>query len=388
MGIIGNGTKKGHDNQKASLLKELAGAGLTVKNIEEVEVETNKTKSALGSSLKAFTGGKLTPDFYQVFLLENHGRDELYIQPYSGMVVLPGEHHVIVEGALSSAIALTNEAIFGGPSWKTADRDKALEKELNKENPQLKYISKRCQFEWAIGMSKIEHEWTVQVYPIRSGLSHIVMQAGRYGGFTTYEVGFKVFSALVGQFSAMLHGKAGQTQSPIYSIPYFMFADKMMLEDILPDPIIEEPVIEEKKSVDVEATPQESISVEELLKNSATPFAAKKVMVSSIPEKKERNIRKHVMPASAQSDEIIVAFDLTLFGSAKDAVVFTKSHCYVKEIDVQYTIPYADLIAVKGLKGALSDKLELQLSHKTITIPIGNHEEALPKVFEAIAPQN
>lgn len=377
MGLIDKNMTKGHERQKASLLKELAAANISVKSVEEIEVESNKTTSAIGSSLKALTGGKLTPDFFQVFILDNQNRDHLYIQPYSGMVVLPGEHHIMVKGTLSSAVALTDEAIFGGPSWRSAKRDKEIETRLNKSNPQLKYLNKKCKFEWAIGMSKIELKWAVQVYAIGDGISHIVMQTGRYGGFTTYEVGFGYFSAVVEQISSLLDSNVGPVQAPLHAIPYIGIAKQMLLGDVEPDfPT------DEREEV---AQPVEKADYEELLKSSVTPFVAKKVMVGSIPDKKEKNIRKHVLPADVQNDEIVAAFDITLFGSAKDAVVFTKTHCYVKEIDDRYTIPYADLVAVNGLKGTLGDKLELQLSNETIKIPIGNHEESLPVVFNAIA---
>ena len=62
-------------------------------------------------------------------------------------------------------------------------------------------------------------------------------------------------------------------------------------------------------------------------------------MVGNYPDKKEKNVRKHVLPSAAQDEIIVALFDITVFGSAKDAVVFTPRVCYVKEIDDCFSIP-------------------------------------------------
>jgi hypothetical protein len=60
-------------------------------------------------------------------------------------------------------------------------------------HPQIAAVVRALQWEWAIGMGKVELDWTLQFRSTGSGHTHLVMQAGRYGGLTTYHVGFAQF---------------------------------------------------------------------------------------------------------------------------------------------------------------------------------------------------
>ncbi|MEM7181610.1 MAG: hypothetical protein AAF518_11900 [Spirochaetota bacterium] len=380
MGILGDNVKKMHDKQKQSLIKEAAKAQLSIVEVVDIGSEQEGGKKAVSSTLKAVFGGKLAPDFFQVFLF---GQEYLYIQPYSGITVLPGEHHKICQGSFSEALALTDEAIFSGPSWRS-DSNKQLNKEIGQNYPALKKISKKTEFEWAIGMGKITLEWGAQLFSLGNGTSHVVLQTGRYGGFTTYEVGFSHFQKLSNEIQKVLSNSETAYQEALYSISYLPLANSFFAGEEEGETTQEYEEMTEEE-VPAAASIAETIDRDfaEIIAKSAKKFVGKKVFVGDFPAKKENNARKYAM--SGSPEKIVALFDLTVFGSAKDAIVLSEERCYIRDIEDPYTIAYEDVVSVGKVLGSLEDKLEIHLKGSTLEIPVGDHAKAVRAVFRAIA---
>src|SRR5690606_39234637 len=70
------------------------------------------------------------------------------------------------------------------------------------------------------------------------------------------------------------------------------------------------------------------------IRQALAPHAGKKVWVGAetIPAKKLAHVQAALPPQLAGSP-ILAAIDLTVFGSAKDAIVVTPSHVVAKEYD-------------------------------------------------------
>lgn len=375
MSIIESGLQKGYENQRKSLIKQIKEAGFTLVEFSEIESEQKKASSAVTSTLKSVVGGKLKPDYWQVYLIENNNRKQVYIQPYSGSAVLPGEHHMYIKGSIDYAIALDDFTMLGVPIWSSSNTDYA--KKLNKEEKQLKKAVKEIVFNWPIGASKIDLDWTIQVYSIGNGTSKVVMKTGRYGGITTYEVGFLELNNVVNELLSIIKNGSGSRQIPLKNAVYDDMADKIIRttsqstnHDFSADNINVEEKVEGRE-------------YKEIIQSTVRPHLSKHVFLSEIPRKQEMNFRKYVMSDEFSNQSIVAAFDHTIFKSAKTGVVFTESHCFAKEDDIEVAFELDSLISIKSMEINKDDQIELILTSGNILVPIGVHEELI-EVFNEI----
>lgn len=101
--------------------------------------------------------------------------------------------------------SIENEAIAAGceitgivdlpmNEWKSLS-DQEFEKSFN-NHQSVKPVTKRIEWSWKSGFTSIDFKWTVQIRPVDEKSMHLVMKAGRYGGFTSYKVGLDVFVLL------------------------------------------------------------------------------------------------------------------------------------------------------------------------------------------------
>lgn len=210
---------KNYNRQEKSIIKEAKKQGLELIDVIYVDYdEENKNKGKLNSTASSILGGKLKVTYAQVFLFNKHSEKQIYIQPYSGATPLPGEHHVFLAGGFSSPIVLKDEELYGGPSWKC--EDSALENRINDEGTDIGKAAKEIEFQWGVGTGKIIIEWAVQLYYLGAGKSHLIMQSGRYGGFTTYKVGFKEFGALMDALKDVVENNIQGEEKPLYQSHY------------------------------------------------------------------------------------------------------------------------------------------------------------------------
>ncbi len=194
MGFFDKGADKARARQKDSVLEEAAAAGSQLVEIVDSS-EQASAGSIVGSILKSYVGGRVKHDTFQVFVFRNKELTHLYVQPWEGLVPQPGEHHVRLEGTLPSP-AVLRKKFLGRLKWETEGANDALLTQLH-QNAGLGSAVKALKWDWKAGLTEIELSWAVQVRSLGGGQSHLVMQAGRYGGFTSYKVGFAPFIRLV-----------------------------------------------------------------------------------------------------------------------------------------------------------------------------------------------
>ncbi len=378
MGILEKNAGKAHDRQRESLEKEAAEAGARLVAFEEAGVGGGA--GVLSGALKSIVGGRMNVDHVQTFTFETNGRTHLFFQPYAGVAAMPGEHYVILDGALSAAVAFQQNIFSKG--W-ASPADKAVAKALD-GNGALKKVAKKSKFEWALGMGKIELEWAIQIASLGDGRSVLVLQTGRYGGLTTYKVGFAHFVALVEAAAAALGSGAQPRQVLVHPATYEgLFRALLLGEVAAPEP--EAPAAEAAPT----ATPVSGTrDYVEVLQRHVGPHVGKKIHLGELPAKKEKNIRSVVLPPDVQGADIIAAFDLTMFGSGKDAVVFTATHCYAHEMDDRVALPLGQLASVDGWDGALHSNIVVRTRDGgEVKIPASG-EDALLETLRGLAQVN
>ncbi len=226
MGMFQKGLDKAHARQKKSVIEEAGKAGATVVDVVEMgNEETSAAESAIGSTLKSLFGGKVSRDYVQLFRLTTAGINHIYVQPYDGISPVPGEHHAQIAGSWRSPLIL-EKRLLGGGKWKADDTELAAE--LSKDKS-LKRVTSQLKWEWATGTTKIKLPWAVQIRAVPNGSSHLVMKAGRYGGFTSYKVGVQAFAALCQQFGASGSSASQPTQSFITDTEFAPVFEQVLL---------------------------------------------------------------------------------------------------------------------------------------------------------------
>ena len=380
MGFLDNKASKAHQRQQAAVIAEATSAGLVLLEQHELSGEDLARRAVVSTALKAFIGGRLAPDTLQIFVFGAGDRRGIYVQPYSGLTPLPGEHIVALPGTLPAPAALTDEAIFGGPSWQTGP-DKVLAKRLNKGSPGLRSVAKRTRFEWATGLTKIRLAWAVQVVSMGDGRSLVAMQTGRYGGITTYGVGFAQLASLCQALGPILDGGTAPPQRPLHPIHH----QELFLEHALG---IKPVSHDDFDAPDHEAPTDpglEPVDRAAVIQSLVQPHESGRLHSRSIPPKKLRNVRASVLPPAARDADVVLILDLTTFGSAKDAVVLTPTQLYCKEFGERVDFALSELQTVHGVQGALADKVRVTLRGRgEVVIPCAGEGAGLVAVLEGL----
>lgn len=210
MGILGKANEKAKRNQGESIVKEAAVSNSKLVEMVDLLDTQDQAGAAFDGMLTAFLGGKSKASAVQMFRFENRSIRHFYFQPYEGMTVMPGEHHMLLDGVVMDALVLKKMGMAGRKQWVAAT-DISLSEAYN-GSAALRNITKRVEWEWAAGFAKIDLKWTVQIRPAGNGKTHLMMQTGRYGGLTTYQVGFNVFLNLAATFMKVLQPGEGVEQ--------------------------------------------------------------------------------------------------------------------------------------------------------------------------------
>jgi hypothetical protein len=187
-----NRSEKLWQRQGDAIKKEAEKAGSRVLTEETVPLEQAGTKkSILKSAWTASAGGKMQTDAFQIFAFDAGGLKHFCFQPYSGVAVLPGEHHAFLSAGVPRPLNFSKGML--GKKWQPAD-DPSVQAYLAETG--LAQASRKLVWEWKIGTSKIVLPWVAQLAPLGAQGSHLAMYAGRYGGLTKYVVGIQKFLGL------------------------------------------------------------------------------------------------------------------------------------------------------------------------------------------------
>ncbi len=378
MGFLDKKVQAGRDRQKQALIAEASKAGGQVLEIVELDAGAAQAGSVVGGSLSAIFGGRLKTDGIQIYRLSTQGWPHVYVQPFSGFNPLPGEHHGSLHGALGSpAIARANLRYSDHPF------DPALGLEVARHlasAPAIRAVLKDIVWDWPMGMGKVELDWAVQLRSAGDGTTHVVMQSGRYGGFTTYEVGFSVWWRLCGA----IHGCLGQWAVPAQHFPIpVRFAELVMLVMGAPAQPSAPTQPVGGQGVDVQ------LDYREVIAQALGPHVGNKVWLGEGPAKKMANIREHVIPGHFAGVPVLAAIDLTTFGSAKDAIVVTPTHLLTKEFDEQLCLELAAIQAVPEGQRTIAGHVEIVVDRLgSVRIPVGIDFEPVHALLAAIAQAN
>lgn len=205
MGLFSGRGEAAHRRQREALVAEAAKAGSTVTDV--VEVGATDTTRVLSNTWSSLFGGTHVIDAVQVLSLRTGASVQHYVQPYAGIQAMPGEHHVLLAGALPAPACL--QRVGGAGRWTSPDPGLAGYLE---QNLAVRAAVRDVAWDWKAGFGVIELPWTVQVRSNGDGRTHLVVAAGRYGGFTTYDVGFGPFGAIARTLQGIL-GPATAPQS-------------------------------------------------------------------------------------------------------------------------------------------------------------------------------
>ncbi|MEZ4403125.1 MAG: hypothetical protein R3B06_24085 [Kofleriaceae bacterium] len=197
MGLFDSGRAKARARQLGSLREELTKAGGQALEVVELD-DTATATSTVGSTLKSLFGGRVTHDFHQVLHARTGGLTHLFVQPYEGVTAMPGEHHALLDGTLPVP-AVFKARVIRGPHWVGGHGDHPWN-----NHGGLAAVTRDLAWKWSVGTTVIELPWTLQVRPAGGGRAHLVMATGRYGGFTTYHVGFAAFARVAHAVGAAL----------------------------------------------------------------------------------------------------------------------------------------------------------------------------------------
>ena len=197
MGLFDAGVTKARARQRASLLEEAAAAGGQVLEFLDGAAAAPSPTSIVAGTLKVLVGGTVTTDFHQVMVLRTGPLVHLYVQPYQGVQAMPGEHHAYLAGTLPMATVLRRAG--SRVHWEGGHGEHAFNR-----IPAINVAAHALATTWKAGLTEITLPWLAQVRPAGGPRAHLAMQAGRYGGFTSYHVGFTAFGRLAAAVQASL----------------------------------------------------------------------------------------------------------------------------------------------------------------------------------------
>ena len=160
-----------------------------------------------------------------------------------------------------------------------------------------------------------------------------------------------------------------------------------------PAPMIADNVAEAKQALAATApaapTPQWNVQwrpTADLITSIVGPRATRKVLVAGgIPDGTMRSLRTFVPPQQA----ILAALDLTVFGSGKDAIVFTEEWILIKSFDERLQLRLSDVAGRAEVAGLLRDKVSFQSASGTrVQLPCGEHAELMELLLNSIGANN
>lgn len=394
VGLLSAGLAKAYERQRNAIYEEAAALGGQVIGYEE-HAEGLKASRLLGDALKDKLnpfGGSMRVDGMQIFGFETGGVQHLYVQPWSQMHALPGEHHAWLPGAYRSPV-VHQRAVVMGMSWN-AGGDAELAKWLGTQAA-LMQVVKGCKKDWKAGTKTFDLEWTVQLLSLGDGRSHLIMQAGRYGGLTSYRVGLGHFLSL-GHAWAPLIGRDTQypahaaLQPVSYSDVFYQYVLQASGSAAPPAPAPPaSPVESNYVAAPTPQTPQASgRDYAALIARVAGDYQSETLFVGHYPADVEANVRALVLPPHQKSAPIALIHDLTVMGSGKDAVVLTPSYLYVRELGEQRGFGLEEIVSVDAPKGMLGKSVKVHLPHgRSVKVPCANGPDAntIAAVLDAIA---
>lgn len=358
---------RGRTLQKLSILRESASAGAELVGVMD-QIHTTTRVSALNATLTAAFTGSMEQDAVQLYLLRTSGQLHLYAQPFDGKYALPGEHHALVEGTLNGPAVL--RASFAGPRWESPG-DNEVATILNR-SPWLTDLTEDINWDWRVGVGRFGLPWLAQTRPYGGASTHVCMQATGELRSTVHEVGLTQFAALLRGLERSLWPLEQPTARAFVEPSAFGSTFRTILDGV--------PV----RGLEPPATPP--LDLAETIVSALAPHAGGKLSVGRIPAHKQSNARAYVLPASLNHLPIVALVDLTLLGSARDAVVFTPTHGVMREGDESLVFAWPEIRAVMTPAYPEAAEVVIHLSSVgEIALPCAGRAGAMAELFRRFA---
>lgn len=255
-----------------------------------------------------------------------------------------------------------------GAGWEAAG-DTQLVKYIT-SNPGFKATLENTTWEWKLGMGEFKYPWSLQTRPVTNGYTHVAMQGTGEQEGMTHEVGLGQFQRLVAQLTPMLAQNPAVVETPFlhptaYESVYAQIATRALdLRNGLPE--------------------TEAVDHGQTVYGWLAPHAAKKLYVGNLPPKQDANVRRLVLAPFAQAWPIVAAVDLTVMGSAKEALAFTPTHLFVRQEGGPAFFQYSDLRSVDPEVD--DDTVWIQVDCLgEIGLPCGKHAQPVHALLTALA---
>lgn len=358
---------RGRTLQKLSILREAASASVDLIGVQD-QVSPPTRASALHAGLTAAFTGSMRQDAVQIYLFRSSSATHLYAQPFDGKFALPGEHHAVVEGTLPGA-ALLRET-FSGPRWESPQSPESAR--ILNGSRWLDAVIGNTYWDWRVGIGRFEMPWLAQVRPRGGASSHVCMHATGEARSTAHEIGLSPFLRLLRALERSLWPLDQPADQPFVLKPAY---DTTFETVIAGSPVGSYPP-------PVTAPCDQSDTILTVL----APHAGGKLSVGRIPRTKEQNARENVLPPSLRQQPILALVDLTVLGSARDAVVFTPTHGVMRESDEFLVFSWPEIRAVGTPEHAEDAEVVIHLATVgEIALPCGHRAGAMAELFSRFA---
>ncbi|AKF05200.1 hypothetical protein [Sandaracinus amylolyticus] len=359
---------RAHTEQKLSILAECGPSDA----LAVLDVEPESPDGASSSARRIFASfgaGSFRGGATSFFVLRTpRGSLHFYAQPYDGRVPLPGEHHVVVPVA-TPAPAVFSEGFLGG-DWSSPDA--SFHKWL-RDHP-ITRVLRKASFEWKLGAGTVNREWLAQLRPLGDGTTQLVMAGTgeRSVALHTRPVGFATLTnAVIALVQKGAHGAAAaRTELLARSVHEAVFDTLCRSGAALP------------------VLPRADVTGRDLgtaIHAFLAPRAGGKLHVHPVPAKKEANARTNVVAREAQHLPIVALVDLTMLGSASDALVLTPSHAFYRNGDARIWFAWSEVRGVDA-RGGDADTVRVLLAERGwVALDCGGHAAAIGALLHELA---
>ncbi|MCU0693677.1 MAG: hypothetical protein MUF54_19995 [Polyangiaceae bacterium] len=354
--------------QKLSILREARESGAVLRGVLDVNGDMPVPPDTPCSARAAFPA-PLHGSAAQLFHFETAGLIHLYVQPFAHANPVPGEHHVQVAGGLCASVGYMNQRGLG-KRWLTLQQQPAPVR--FSQSRAVRDAMSAARWKWRVGMGAFAMEWLVQARPAGPGVVHVCMMATGETRISAHQIGIQDVARIVNALAPLMDDAAPAVEQP--------FVCPVSFGNLLG---------QVARGARIFAAPAARTSTQDFsgaIRDALASRVDPGLLTPPLPARKEHNVRTAVLPASAQSFPILAVVDLTVFGSAKDAVVFTPTHCFLRDGDERLTFAWTEVRAVRPPQGERERELLIVLSSTgEIALPCGRAAVALAPLMQRFA---
>lgn len=351
-------------------------------NIEFVDVkglvlrEVNEVKSTFGSAVTSFVGGNAQYEYLQIYTMRQGSNLQYFLQPFSGLTALPGQHFRVIPGSLKYPIqyGIKKKKSFSDHLYEYSmahipglnlKKIRACEflSEAESETLNLKRqklpLLKEVSHVWQNGTTLINLDWTFQACAINQDLTLVSMQTGRYGIFSE-KSGLSQFNKFCGFASSYAKHLTGDGSSNVLITNSFLsYIFKKNYLNGKTDNLWGE-------SIEWLQANKVKLIVEHLKKFE---HLKKLHLNGDINEKKMANLKECILNKyGVSSDEVIAAVPMDLLGNMKEAAILTADKLYISVSDEYECCMDLDNVSdYNGLKGFTESTMELVMADGSTT---------------------